>query len=102
MHKLVAILPSNSRSEVWAVLEHRHGRNVLVLREQEAERGAHELRKPKSPIAIPISAIPKLRAALEAAEQELQGRGLISRQNARQQPKGVTGPNCGGREGGKP
>ena len=77
MNKLVAILPSNSRSEVWATLEFQRGRNVLTFREQEAERGATHMRKPKPPLSIPATAIPQLRAALETAEAELRAKGLL-------------------------
>jgi hypothetical protein len=74
--KLVAILPANNRSEVWLTTEFRAGRIALFFREQ-ATVNSPERRKEKPAIGIPISAVPKLRDAIEKLEAELQAKGML-------------------------
>ena len=92
--KLVAILPANNRSEVWLTQEYRAGRNVLFFQEQ-ATANSPERRKNKPAIGIPISAIPKLREAIEQLEAELQAKGMLpprqQRQEARRPISGAQG-----------
>ena len=93
--KLVAILPANNRSEVWLTTEFRAGRNALFFREQ-ATVNSPERRKEKPAIGMPISAVPKLRDAIEKLEAELVTKGMLP---ARPQGQDGGGLEPGGREG---
>jgi hypothetical protein len=81
---------------VWLTTEYRAGRNALFFREQGTVNSS-DRRKPKPGIGIPLSAVPKLRDAIEKLEAELQAKGMLP---TRQQGQEARSPLPGTRGGG--
>lgn len=95
VNKLLGIIPAGLSGEVWATLEAHKGALYITLREQQKERWSPG-RKPKPPLSIKASNFSHLKAAIDAAELELQQRGFLPKPQgateARQRPQEGAGP----------
>lgn len=77
--------------QTWLTLEFRSGHLFLTFREQEQARWAASNRKQKPPLSIKATNFPALRAAIDAAEQELVRRGFLTAKEAHGANSGTRG-----------